>query len=55
MNAETQSIIAIFTVTVAVGYLVRRWWVNRKRASQGCGGAGECACPTAKISNKPTS
>ncbi|MDA8528479.1 FeoB-associated Cys-rich membrane protein [Opitutaceae bacterium] len=53
MSAETQSIVAVLIVVAAAGYLGRRWWRNRQRARQGCGGAGECACPSTKISSKP--
>ena len=55
MNSDIQSLAAILVVIAAVGYLARRWWKNRHRTSQGCGGAEECACPSTKISGKPTS
>gem|GEM_PF-1930630 len=55
MNPENQSIFAILVVLLAISYLTHRWWKNRHRASQGCGGAGQCACPSTKLSNKSAS
>lgn len=54
MNAETQSIVAILVVILATSYLTHRWWKNRQKPGSGCGSAGECACPSSKLSSKIT-
>lgn len=43
MNAEWQNIVALAIVALAVAYLLRPFFVKKRKKAGGCG-SGDCGC-----------